>query len=1220
MKPIDPVCDENQTLDRTVTPPVCKDNCDQNDTEFPTLSQYQDVPFTWNENEDRSLECNDVNGIVQGAVQDCKSVYRCVVLNCDVNQTLDTSVEPPICVDKCNEKNTPFPQKAINEEILDSWTQNHEANSAMCVQNQGKVQTQKSNCESAYRCVKETETPSPVCDVPVGSYVSPSDSTFHEDITITGTEVGLHYSSGNVDENQSKTLAYGWSLSNHATLVENRLYLGSGNLLVVEPTQEGNLTVIKTGSSELLFDLNGKHIQTRDLYTREIETTFTYDTEDNIIGITNMYDEITTITRDSNGIITSITAPHGQSTYISIDENGDLIEVQYEDTTSYTFEYENHLMTLEREPNGNEFLHFFDEQGKVVKVIDAVQGEWNFGSTNDTTSGTHTVERASGDIVTYKNHFLENGMLKTEKTLPTGDIILYENAVDDSVSSTTTCGQTNTNTYKLENGILAKDPLHDRRILESSTQTTPSGLSKVTNYTTNYIFDANNTLISVENISTTNGATTTSLRDYNLSTSTLTSAEGRMTQATYDKTTQLPLEVRYANLKPTRYTYDDKGRVVKTKQGKRIMRYSYDSRGNLQEVHNVQRDTKTTYAYDLRDRVIETTYPDGTTEQFTYDANGNLVTRTVPTPADHTFAYNGVNKRTGYTSPLQSQTTYTYDKQRRVTKVTKPSQKSIDTTYTDGRITAVTTPEGTTTYNYACQNSVSSISKEDESLNFTYDGTLTTSMVQSGILNQTLGFTYNNDFQVDSFTYANQTEDYSYDKDGLLTQSGDYSITRNAENGLTTNITDGTLTTKFTYNKFGDLRDRKDQVFKLKLRRKEARIAKKTETIVTKVPRKKKRKGFRKKKTTTIYHYSYDERDRLVEVSKGKRKNKEIVEQYTYDANGNRASATVSNITTTASYTLDDQLVVYGDNTYRYDEDGYLAEKTTPEGTTTYDYGTLGELREVVTPSKTISYEHNANTQRVAKKVNGEIVEKYLWLNLTTLLATYDKDDNLVQRFEYADSRMPISMTQDSKKYYLHYDQVGSLRAVSDINKNIIKEITYDTYGNILSDSNEAFKVPFGFAGGLYDADTKLTRFGYRDYDAYTGKWTAKDPIGFDGGDSNLYGYVLGDPVNFVDPDGLINRNGGHGHNRSGSYLKGPFGPLCGPEGKPLAKWIPDVTPFACIQHDNCYAKCAKRCGGEECKEMCDYQLIDYNPIYGAATYWAGGSTYFPIEKECGCE
>ena len=63
--------------------------------------------------------------------------------------------------------------------------------------------------------------------------------------------------------------------------------------------------------------------------------------------------------------------------------------------------------------------------------------------------------------------------------------------------------------------------------------------------------------------------------------------------------------------------------------------------------------------------------------------------------------------------------------------------------------------------------------------------------------------------------------------------------------------------------------------------------------------------------------------------------------------------------------------------------------------------------------------------------------------------------------------------------------------------------------------------MPFGFGGGLYDPLTKLTHFGYREYDAFTGKWTAKDPIGFAGGDSNLYGYVLNDPVNLVDPWGL---------------------------------------------------------------------------------------------------
>jgi len=155
--------------------------------------------------------------------------------------------------------------------------------------------------------------------------------------------------------------------------------------------------------------------------------------------------------------------------------------------------------------------------------------------------------------------------------------------------------------------------------------------------------------------------------------------------------------------------------------------------------------------------------------------------------------------------------------------------------------------------------------------------------------------------------------------------------------------------------------------------------------------------------------------------------------------------------------------------------------------------------------------------------VNGTVVEKYLWEDLTTLLALYDKDDKLIYRFEYADQRVPVAMRDaDGTKYYLHYDQVGSLRAVSDTNGNIVKEIVYDTFGNILKDTNESLKVPFGFAGGLYDPDTKLTHFGFREYDAYTGKWTAKDPILFAGGDSNLYGYVLGDPVGLVDPWGLL--------------------------------------------------------------------------------------------------
>jgi len=78
----------------------------------------------------------------------------------------------------------------------------------------------------------------------------------------------------------------------------------------------------------------------------------------------------------------------------------------------------------------------------------------------------------------------------------------------------------------------------------------------------------------------------------------------------------------------------------------------------------------------------------------------------------------------------------------------------------------------------------------------------------------------------------------------------------------------------------------------------------------------------------------------------------------------------------------------------------------------------------------------------------------------------------------------------------------------------------YDVWGRVTLDTNPGFQ-PFGFAGGLYDKDTGLVRFGARDYDPETGRWTAKDPILFGGGDANLYAYVGGNPVSKIDPLGF---------------------------------------------------------------------------------------------------
>ena len=96
-----------------------------------------------------------------------------------------------------------------------------------------------------------------------------------------------------------------------------------------------------------------------------------------------------------------------------------------------------------------------------------------------------------------------------------------------------------------------------------------------------------------------------------------------------------------------------------------------------------------------------------------------------------------------------------------------------------------------------------------------------------------------------------------------------------------------------------------------------------------------------------------------------------------------------------------------------------------------------------------------------------------------------------------------------------------SLRAVADSSANVVKKIDYDSFGNIVTETYEEFKVSFGFAGGMHDRDARLVRFGLKNYDPDVGRWTGKDPTVFAGGDADLYGYCISNPVNFIDPNAM---------------------------------------------------------------------------------------------------
>jgi len=128
-----------------------------------------------------------------------------------------------------------------------------------------------------------------------------------------------------------------------------------------------------------------------------------------------------------------------------------------------------------------------------------------------------------------------------------------------------------------------------------------------------------------------------------------------------------------------------------------------------------------------------------------------------------------------------------------------------------------------------------------------------------------------------------------------------------------------------------------------------------------------------------------------------------------------------------------------------------------------------------------------------------------------------------VSRFVYGSRpHVPDYMIKSGVKYRLVTDHLGSVRLVVNATTGeTVSRIDYDVWGQVTAATNLSFQ-PFGFAGGLRDDATGLVRFGARDYDPHVGRWTAKDPIGFGGGQGNIYCYSGGDPVNYIDHTGAL--------------------------------------------------------------------------------------------------
>jgi RHS repeat-associated protein len=272
--------------------------------------------------------------------------------------------------------------------------------------------------------------------------------------------------------------------------------------------------------------------------------------------------------------------------------------------------------------------------------------------------------------------------------------------------------------------------------------------------------------------------------------------------------------------------------------------------------------------------------------------------------------------------------------------------------------------------------------------------------------------------------------------------------------------------------------------------------------------------------STVTRMYGYDDAGRLAMVTE----NGTTVASYTYDVNSNRLSRVTSSGTESGAYDSQDRVTSYGGYTFGYTTNGEIASKTSAAGVTSYSYDSFGNLLGVTLPSgSVIEYVLDGKNRRVAKKVNGTVTQKFLYGDGLRPIAQLAPDDSVRFQFLYAEkASAPSLIIGTGGSYRVITDHLGSPRGIIDVGSGAsLQYLAYDEFGNVTADTNPGFQ-PYGFAGGLYDPDTHLVHFGARDYDPALGRFLTRDPIGFAGGQSNVYDYAANDPVNFVDPSGLI--------------------------------------------------------------------------------------------------
>jgi len=592
----------------------------------------------------------------------------------------------------------------------------------------------------------------------------------------------------------------------------------------------------------------------------------------------------------------------------------------------------------------------------------------------------------------------------------------------------------------------------------------------------------------------------------------------------------------------TSFTYDGNGNVLQRKDPNgNITSYQHDQFGELTAVTDATQQT-TAFGYDTAGNLTAMRDSLGHVTTMQYDVCGRLLTVRDPLGRTTSFAYDPLDRLTAQTNPQNGITRLAYDQVGNLLSVTdaRNSQTVLSYDLMNRLVTRKTALGGTDNRTYdLAGNLLRYQDRRGQVSIFSYDAIyrLIAEAYQDG---SSVARAYDANSRL---TAVNDTAsgifDFSYDLAGrVLTATmptGAVQYTRDSLGRVLTRQVIGQPTVTYSYDPAGNLKAAgMPQV--------SASFTYDARNLLSSVSR---ANGV----TST---YGYDSASRLLDISHHNGPNILDDETYAYDAVGNRIGHTTllgESLATPAApnavYDSDNQQLQLGPTANTFDANGNLVSSVTANGTSTFTWDSRNRLKSMVTgagQTTTFSYDFSGNL--LVQTDTGptlNLTKTFVLDELTNVVYQTASDGSAysVLSGQAVDSHLAIAQSSGQVQYGLS-DAVNSTVATVDQSGAIRSTFLYEPFGQTTL-ANGSY--PFRYTGRVPVSDS-LYYYRARFYNSQTGRFISEDPIGFGGGDVNLYRYVGNAPTGLTDPTGLTISQGAINHWPTGPTMD--VGQFCG--------------------------------------------------------------------------